>query len=400
MTAQTTPERKLVFILSAIQFTHILDFVIMMPLGPQFIASYSITAEQFAWLISAYTFAGAIMGLVVARIADRSQRKSLLLSLYGIFTVSTLGCGLVQSYNAFLVARMIAGASGGILNGLLLTIIGDEVPELRRGRAIGAVMSSFSLASIVGVPAGLAVATQWGVRAPFLALSAICALVFVLIWVGLLLKSADKPARDAASVSWTTFARGLSVTFFLMMAGYSVVPFVSTSLVANVGVPPERLFSVYLVAGALSFVSSRFIGRLSDRFGKLRVFVTVGGLSVITTLTITNLPPVSLAFSLVVVSLFICLNSGRVIPALALLTSSVSKEQRGRFMTLNAATQQLASGLGALFAGRFVTLDSTGHLVGFANAGSFSVAALLCAMVMAGWTFQTRRLPRSVWHFS
>ena len=379
-------EKKLISALALIQFTHILDFVILMPLGPQLIRVLGISTGEFSLLISSYTFSAALSGIVLSSFIDRFPRKKALSILYLVFSLATLGCGLSLGYKSFLLMRLIAGGSGGILNGILLTIIGDEVGEQRRGRAIGAVMSSFSVASIVGVPCGLLLATSFDFRAPFLALSLLSFSVWFYLQKAVVLSDTRSKISTIQTppekVSLSSFSVGLCATFFLMVSGYSIVPFVSTSLVANAGVEEASLFYVYFCAGLVSFFTSRAFGFASDRFGKLRMFQVLGAISIVTTLLITNLPKTGLAFAAITTTFFMVFNSGRVVPVFSLLTSRVPSRVRGRFMTLNSAVQQLGSGLGAFLSGQMVSLTSSG-LKGFPMAGGLSVLSLVISMTLA-----------------
>ncbi|WP_375438196.1 MFS transporter [uncultured Hymenobacter sp.] len=129
-------EKLLLALLAAVQFTNILDFVIMMPLGPQLMPALGIVPRQFGLVISAYTFSAGATGLAAAFL-DRFNRKTALLALYLGFGLGTVACALAPTYHWLVAARALTGAFGGVLGSLVLAIVGDAVPESRRGQAIG-----------------------------------------------------------------------------------------------------------------------------------------------------------------------------------------------------------------------------------------------------------------------
>ncbi|NQW94305.1 MAG: MFS transporter, partial [Polaromonas sp.] len=187
MTTSLSPKRELwvLLTLAGIQFTHIVDFMVMMPLGPQFTQLFNISDAQFGLLVSSYTFAAGASGLLASLYVDRFSRKKLLLSLYLLFALATLACGLAPTYDALMVARIAAGAFGGVLAALAQTIVADVVPYERRGRAMGIVMSSFALASVAGVPTGLILAAHFNWHMPFFAIAGVSALLAMGAWVTL-----------------------------------------------------------------------------------------------------------------------------------------------------------------------------------------------------------------------
>lgn len=379
-------ERQLILILSCVQFAHILDFVLVMPLGPQLIHAFDLNASQLGWLVSSYTFAAAISGMLVSQFMDRVNRKKALTVFCLILSFSTLACAFAPTFGLLLFARSLAGASGGVLNGILLAIIGDQIPEDRRGAAIGKVMSSFAIASVVGIPANLYLASLWGWSSPFLVLGAIAFAIVSSVHKWLLLPEFVKTKivkLDNHRLSKKYLFLGLASTFFLMFAGFSVVPYVSTSLVANAGVKESSLFIIYLVAGTTSFFLSRFIGILSDRYGKLKTFYIIGSCSIFSTLIITRLDSVGILLSAIATAIYMAFNSSRTVPLLSLLVSKVPVQSRGRFMSLNSSAQQFAAGMGAAFSSYFVNIDSFGRLTGFENVGIVSIVAILCSLASA-----------------
>ena len=267
-------ERTLVLVLAAIQFTHIMDFMIMMPLGPQLMRVMLISPQQFGILVSAYTLTAAVAALAVAFYTDRFDRRQTLLFLYAGFVISTLLCGIAPGYNELLTARAVAGAFGGVAGATVHSIIGDAIPENRRGAATGMIMSAFALSSIIGVPIGLVLAAHFSWRAPFLLLVAVSVLVFLLTWrilppmrSHIVAGEAHRPLEQMRSVLGTAnHLRAFVFMFALMFAGFSVIPFISPYMVANVGLKETDLPYLYLFGGLATVFSSRYIGNLADRY--------------------------------------------------------------------------------------------------------------------------------------
>ncbi|MFB9862784.1 MFS transporter [Rufibacter immobilis] len=388
-TAPVLKESWLLFILAAIQFTHIMDFVIMMPLGPQLMRVFSISPREFGLLVSAYTFSAAASGLLSAFFIDRYDRKIALLGLYLGFTVSTLACALAPTFTFLLLARILAGAFGGVLGALVLAIIGDSVPEERRGAATGKVMAAFSVASIGGIPIGLYLASHASWHAPFYLLTALSVLVLLITWrmlppmrQHLLHQMPQSPAKVLGTIfrrSNCLWAFTLMVT--LSLAGFTVVPFLSPYMVANVGFAEAELSYIYLFGGLATVVTSQWAGRLSDRYGKKRVFMIAALVSVAPILVVTHLSAVPHWQAFVVTTFFFIFFGARFVPAMSLITSSVEPRLRGSFMSVNSSVQQLASGLAAFLSGLVITTQpGSQQLQHFGTVGLIATAFTLVSM--------------------
>lgn len=382
-------ERWLIGILTAINFTHILDFVIMMPLGPQLMRVFAIEPSHFALAVSAYSFSAAFAGVAGAFLIDRFDRKRALLGLYIGFIVATAACAVAPTFVALIAARIAAGACGGVLGALILAIVADEIPYERRGAANGIVMSAFSLASIAGVPAALAAATTWSWHAPFVLLAGLAAAVLAVALVVLRPMRGHLGRPVAASTTFLEVVldagnlRAFAFIAALMLAGFSVIPFISPYLVGNVGFREADLPYVYLFGGIFSVVTSPLIGRIVDRVGTRPVFTVLALASIVPTLALTRLGMVGVPLALACTTAFIIVGSGRFVPAMTLVASSVAPARRGSFMSLNSAVQSAASGLAAWLAGLAIGRDAQGRLTGYDQVGLGSVAAILLAIVLA-----------------
>ncbi len=383
-------ERLLLAVLTAVQFCHIMDFVILMPLGPQLMRSLDVGPRQFGLLVSAYTFSAAVSGLLAAFLADRFDRKAMLLVLLAGFGVGTLLCGLAPSYPLLLAARVAAGAFGGVLAGVVMAVIGDQIPAERRGAATGIVMAGFSAASVLGLPAGLWVAARWSWHWPFLLLAGVTAGVLLFGLLALPPMRAHVAAeREGSGVRQLlgvmrepVHVRAFVFTTALLVAGFSVAPFLSPYLVANVGIGETDLSLVYLFGGLATLVSGPLIGRMADRRGHARVFTVVTLLTLLPVVAITVLPRVPLWQVLVVTTLMMVLASGRMITAMALLTGVVEPRRRGSFMSVNSSVQQVSAGAASFVAGLLVAEGPGGRIEGFWHVGVLAVAATFVCLLL------------------
>ncbi len=365
---QRRRERVLLAILASVQFTSIVDFMVVMPLGPQLQRTLGISPFQFGLIVSSYTISAGLAGLLASSVLDRFGRKLAFLSLYCGFLVGTLLCGLSFTYYGLLLARIVTGAFGGILGGMALAIVGDVFPEERRGRATGVLMSAFALASVVGVPLCLYLGIRFGWRLPFVLLAA-SGLPVLFVAVSFLPPLRDHLAGQIHAHPWRrirdTFSeanhlRAFALTLAIMFGGFSIIPFISIYLVSNVGMIEENLTYVYIAGGVLTLVGAPLIGRLADHYGKVPVYRVVAAIAAVLMLVITNLPvvPVSIAVS-VFGALMLC-NAGRMVAGLAIVTSSVEPSRRGGFISANSAVQHFASGLGAFVSGKIIVTTPQG----------------------------------------
>lgn len=376
--------------LAAVQFTAVLDFMIIMPLGPRYMDVFQISPGQFGLIVSAYALAAGISGIVAGFFVDRFDRKRALMFLYAGFTLGTLFCGMAQSYEALVAARVVAGAFGGVTMGLVMAVIGDVIPEERRGRAMGIVMSSFSLASICGVPIGLYLANTIDWHVPFFALTGLCVLVIFGMAAAMpslrghinQISTESPGERMSAIVRERHNQLALLFMAMLMCTGFTVFPFLASYMVKNVGLTEKQLPLIYLCGGICTLVSMNLIGRWADRVGKRRVFITMMLLSMIPVLIVTNLPHVALALALLISTIFMVCSSGRTVPAMAMLTASIEPRYRGGFMSINSSVQQLASGLAAWISGHIIG-QSGAHMTRFGWVGLLSVGFGCLAIYLA-----------------
>jgi predicted MFS family arabinose efflux permease len=384
-------ERWLLLALAGVQFTHIVDFMVMMPLGPQLTRLFAISDAQFGLLVSAYTLAAGASGLIAVSYIDRFERKRLLLWLYAGFALATLACGLAPSYAWLMAARIAAGAFGGVLGALVQTMVADAVPFERRGRAMGVVMSSFALSTVAGVPASLWLAQGFDWHAPFVAIAALSAGFWAL---GLrVLPRLDSHLQAQRGVSaltslgrvlaepnhWTAFA----LSAMVMGASFVIIPYITLYGTANVRIAEADIPLIYLVGGAATFFTARLWGVLADRYGKLRVFQALALAALVPMMTLTHLGPVPLWAMMVVTTGFFVFVSGRNVPDMALISGAARPELRGSFLSLNGSVQSAAMGLAALVGGLLISRDPQGLVQGYGKAGWVALGCTAAALWLA-----------------
>lgn len=385
-------ERWLLLTLAGIQFTHILDFMIMMPLGPQFTTLFGISNAQFGLLVSAYTLSAGLSGLMAATYIDRFSRKRLLLTMYSLFGLATLACGLAPDYLSLMLARVAAGLFGGVLSALSQTIVADVIPFERRGRAMSVVMTSFSVSTVAGVPLGLFLAAHLSWHAPFFGIALLVGFLALGAWQTLPRLDAHLHHPERVSV-WRGIGQVLAepnhlkafgVSGLMMFAGFTVIPYITIYLQANAGMRSDEVPWIYLCGGLATLLSARYFGRLTDRVGKVRVFQRLA-LAVTVPLMATTLSQGLPLWGLLAIStLLFTVMSGRMIPGMAMISSAVEPRLRGTFMTLNSAMQSASMGLAALVAGLIIGRDAQGQLTGYWVAGVLGVLASVMSVWLAG----------------
>lgn len=393
-------ERLVLFILAAVQFTTIVDFMIVMPLGPQLTRTLQIGPVEFGLIVSSYTFAAGTAGLIATSIVDRFARRTTFLILYTGFLLGTFLCGVAPTYHALLAARIATGAFGGILGGISMTIIGDVFPDERRGRATGSLMSGFALASVVGVPLGLFLGTNYGWHVPFIAL--VIGGIPVLILTpfampplkGHVNSAHSHPLRSLVETfSSVHHLNAFALTIALMLGSFSVFPYVSVYFVANVGMTEQQLPIIYIVGGGLTLFAAPIIGKLTDKYGKLIVYRIIAPVSAILLLTITQLPRVHVAVAVAVFGLLMVSNVGRMVAAMAMITGSVEPHRRGGFMSANSSVQHIASGVAAYLGGVLITKTSEGKFEHFGTVGWVAAMSTLTTLWLAGRVRSAEQVP-------
>ncbi|MBH5385750.1 MFS transporter [Bradyrhizobium diversitatis] len=380
----------LIALLTFTQFTIILDFIIMSPLGAILMPSLGITAGQFGIAVSAYAFSAGLSGILAAGFADRFDRKRLLLFFYVGFTLGTALCAAAQTYHVLLLGRIVTGLFGGVIGAVVLAIVTDLFPLHLRGRVMGFLQTAFAASQVLGIPAGLFLANHWNWHVCFAAIVvvsiaaiAIIALVMEPVDAHLKLKQDKNPFHHLiATIGQPRYTLAFAVTTLLATGGYMLMPFSSAFTVHNLGIDITHLPTIYLVSGLFSIVTGPLVGRASDAFGKYPTFVFGCAMTVVMVLIYTHLGHVSLATAILVnVLMFVGIFS-RMIPSQALMSAIPDASQRGSFSAVSASLQQLSGGLGSVLAGAIIAQAPDGSLIHFDRIGYVVVATTIVTLVM------------------
>lgn len=391
-------EKLILFLLAGLNFTHILDFIIMMPLGNYLIGELHITAFQFSLLVAVYSVSAFFSGLAIATFIDRHDRKKPLLFAYIGFMIGTLACGFAHSFLLLLLARIVAGTFGGIIGAQIFAIVADLFPYEKRGRAMGVVMSGFAIASVLGVPLSLFVINlfQHDWHLPFLMIGGVALILIPLIiriipsMTGHIQNSSHQNIFGALyNVTRIPIQRAaLSFSGFLMMGHFLIIPFINPYLEFNKGFSKDALPNLYLVGGLASLVAAVYLGRMADKKGKLKVFSISILISMAMVWIVTQLPAVAFGLVLIFFAIFFMVATGRIVTAQAMITQVVKPEQRGSFMSINGSIQQLGSGVAALCAGAIVRTQKDHRILNYEYVGYLSIAVLLLTWLFARRIFR------------
>ena len=381
-------ERAVLLTLAGIQFSHILDFMIMMPLGPILIRAFGINTHQFGLLVASYSFSAALCGLLAATFIDRFERKRLMLILFALFGLATLACGLAPGYTTLLIARGLAGAFGGVIGALVQTVVGDVIPYTRRAKAGGTIAAAFSIATVAGVPFSLWLANAFQWRAPFI-LIALLSVIFIAIGARVLPElnhhlDANKRAHPFSDLFAVLHdannRRALLYSALIIFSGFTVIPYITIYAVGNVGIAQHEIPVIYLVGGGATLFTARWIGHWADRRGKVVIYRWIALAATAPLLTVTHIGAAPLWIWVSCTTAFFVLVSGRMIPAMAIITSAAQPRLRGTFMSLNGTVQSLAMGLATSLGGFIITQDDTGRIAGYPLVGYIAVSANLLAI--------------------
>lgn len=405
MTTSTYREKFLIGTLALVQFINILDFMVMMPLGPHFIRSFGIDARYFSYLISAYTVSAGIVGFIGSFFLDRVERKkALLVFLFG-FVIGTLFCAVSSGYWLFLISRIVTGAFGGLLGSTILSILGDSIPPHRRGRAMGIVMMSFSLASVFGVPLGLFLANYFSWPAPFVLVAAIGVVAIGLAWMFVPVLTEHLTRKDEAqsvpiidALTNGNQRSALLLTTTIMLGQFAIVPLIATFMTTNVGFSEHNLTYVYIFGGLAAMITSPIAGRIADKYGKFAVFASFSLFNLIPLFLLTHLTAQPMLIPLLVSTSMFMTSAGRMVSGTAIIISSVSARQRGGFMSINTCVQQLGAGIAAFVAGTIVTQLPSGQLQHYDWVGYWAIAMAIVAVYLSSRvkTVDTSHIPTKI----
>jgi predicted MFS family arabinose efflux permease len=383
-------EGRATLIAGAVFLINVLDFMIVMPLGPFFAPALGIPESQLGWVGGSYTFAAAAAGLAGGFFLDRIRRRTALALTLGGLSVSTLAAAFAWDFPSMLAARVLAGTFGGPAAGVAIALVSDAVPPQRRGRALGRAMIAFSVASVVGVPAGLWLATLGGWRAPFVAVAGL-GVISGLFSVASLPRGAGlapRPSAETGGFAWDLLKDPMAILALLcssliMFSGFSVIPNIPSFLVKNVGLDPSSLGPLYAAGGAVSVMTLLTVGPLVDRWGASMIAVA-GTLIFLGTLFAMFGAPAPLLAPWAIFVFFMMGMGIRNITNQTLGSKVPPPPARARFQSLNIAAQHFASGMGAIASTRLLHSGEGGRLIGLDKVAALSAGAAMLFPVFAG----------------
>jgi predicted MFS family arabinose efflux permease len=383
-------ERTLLLLLAAVQFTHILDFMVMMPLGEQLMRELAIGPAAFSHLVASYTISAGVVGLLTAPFMDRFDRRKVLLLAYAGFAVGTLACALSRTAGMLLIARAICGGFGGVSGATIMAIVGDIVPPQRRAAGMGVIMGAFATAAAVGVPFGLFLAQKFRWEMPFFLVAGLGVVVWALIYVTLPPVRAhlnDTPLHHLTAffelLRDANAGRALLFYSVIVMGHFTIIPLLAPFLVSNARLPEDKLFLVYLVGGICSALTAPLCGKLADRYGRLKIFAVLVFVASGVTLWIANSGPRPVWAVLIAAGMFFTFASGRFVPGQAIISLAVPAKRRGSFMSLASCTRDLTSGITSSLGGWIVTRSAAGPLVNYDKLGWIAVGMSLLSLWIA-----------------
>lgn len=386
----TKYQKFVIAILAFMQFTVILDFMIMSPLGAVIMPLLHITPAQFGVAVSVYAFSAGAAGLMAAGFADKFDRKKLLMIFYVGFLVGTLLCGLAPTYEFLLGARLVTGLFGGVIGAIGFAITVDLFEIEVRGRVLGIMQTSFAASQILGLPVGLYLSNHWGWHAPFLMIVGIGLIAGILIALKmkpvtahLQLQKKSNPFKHLFdTLTNRRYALAFCATALLSIGGYMLMPFGSAFTVNNLKIPIENLPLIYLVSGVASILIGPFVGKLSDTFGAFRTFLFGTTVGIVMVFIYTNLGPTPLALVMLVnVVMFVGIFS-RMIPAQTMMSVIPEPASRGSFMSVSSSLQQISGGVAAVIAGHIVSTNTDGSIARFDHLGYIMIGTSLVAAML------------------
>ena len=386
----TSYQVLVIAILSLLQFTVILDFMVLSPLGAILMDELQVTTSQFGLVVSAYAFSAGAAGLLTAGFADKFDRKKMLLFFYAGFIIGTVLCAIAPTYHLLMAARIITGIFGGVIGSISFAIITDLFMMEVRGRVMGFVQMAFAASQVLGLPIGLLLANEFGWHAPFWMIAGAGTILGVVIY--LKLKPVDthlhlKNERNAfqhliKTIARPDYAKAFFATTLLATGGFMLMPFGSAYGIHNLGLTLAQLPLVYLVTGVFSIVFGPLTGKLSDKIGKFTIFCIGSVISILMVGIYTNLGITPL-WELITLNVILFVGiSSRMIASSALLTAVPDQQDRGAFMSVNAATQQISGGIASIIAGMIVVQSSTGYLERYDILGYVVMGSMFLTMWM------------------
>lgn len=384
-------EKALLYTLAFIQFTHVMDFMIMMPLSTLFCKEFAISNATFGLLVASYNISAGVCAFIASFFIDKFDRRKIMITCYTAFILGTIACGLAPNIELLFAARIFTGLFGGVIISTMLSIVSDAIPFERRARAMATMYTGFAAAAILGVPGGSLIASHSSWHVPFIAIGVmgipilIAAMKFI---PSMALHVAEARKRDAFE-QFTEILydknrlRGLLLMALLMLGHFSIIPYIPNFAVHNLHMTEEYVGFIYLAGGIASVLTMRTVGRLADKHGSFKVFTVLSCLALIPILLLTNIPAGGMVVILLLAAALFVFGGNRGVPANTLISATALPHQRGGFMSLTSAVQQFAAGLASYFGGLLITEGPDHTVLHYDHVGFMAAAASLIAIPVA-----------------
>jgi predicted MFS family arabinose efflux permease len=386
----TRYEVFIIAILTTLQFTIILDFMVLSPLGAILMPTLQITPAQFGMVVSAYAISAGLSGFLAAGFADKFDRKKLLLFFYAGFIFGTFLCGIAPTYHFLLGARIVTGIFGGVIGSISFAIVTDLFRMEVRGRVMGFLQMAFAGSQVLGIPIGLFFANLWGWHSPFIMIVAVSIVVGIVIIMYMkpidthlhLQHKTNAFVHLAKTISKPDYLQAFAATILLATGGFMLMPFASAFSVNNLGIPLDQLPLLYVVTGVCSMAAGPLIGKLTDSFGKFNMFVGGTVLTIVIVLIYCNMGITPLWGVMIISVLMFIGVSSRMISSQAMLTAVPAPQDRGAFMGINSSIQQISGGIATFIAGLIVVQTSSGKLDNYPTLGYVVTGAMLITVAL------------------
>ncbi|WP_276381123.1 MFS transporter [Flavobacterium sp. H4147] len=378
-------QKLVIFLLAITQFTVVLDFMVMSPLGDIMMKTLKITASQFGVAVSAYAFSAGISGLLTAGFADKFDRKKLLLFFYVGFTIGTLFCALAPNFYLLVGARIFTGLFGGVIGSISMAIVADLFTLQQRGKVMGFIQMGFGVSQVLGIPIGLYIANAWGWHVPFLWIAGMAVIIIAILYFRLqpiaehLNLKQEKTAVQHLlhTISKKNYQVGFMSTALLSIGGFMMMPFGSAFAINNLKVTNDELPLLFMVTGIATLISMPFIGKLSDKVNKFKIFAFATVSAVILINIYSHFGPTSFSIVLLTNVFMMVTIMSRMVPSTTLTSAVPDPQDRGAFMSINSSLQQMAGGFGAVIAGLIIVQKDS-----YAPLEHYDILAMVASSIM------------------
>ncbi|MFH6967570.1 MFS transporter [Flavobacterium sp. FlaQc-28] len=393
-------QKLVIFLLALTQFTVVLDFMVMSPLGDIMMKTLKITASQFGIAVSAYAFSAGISGLFTAGFADKFDRKKLLLFFYVGFTIGTVFCAIAPSFILLVAARIFTGIFGGVIGSISMAIVADLFSLKQRGKVMGFIQMGFGVSQVLGIPIGLYIANAWGWHVPFLWIAAMAAIITLVLFFKLQpiiehlsLKQEKTPIQHLwHTISKPHYQVGFLSTALLSIGGFMMMPFGSAFAINNLKVTNDELPLLFMITGVATLITMPIAGKLSDKFSKFKLFAFATLFAIIVMNVYAHFAATPFWIVLVTNILMMMAIMSRMVPSTTLTSAIPEPQDRGAFMSINSSLQQMAGGFGAMIAGLIIVQKDN-----YAPLEHYDTLAMVASVIMLISIYLVSRVSKIVY---